>query len=111
MGLEKEWFLHGRAIVNMVSHEDAKHLRAHFEGFSNWRVESQSVCRTRWEEPLQGFDALVQRYRNSFLMHARVPDACKPAIFQNGRRAKFLGPTKRIRLPKKQPSSFDNTQQ
>jgi len=55
---------------------------------------------TRLSEGLECLDDLIERYRNSPIMHACVPDAIKPAVYQNGRRAPFLQPTKELELPR-----------
>jgi hypothetical protein len=98
------WAGFGYAFVNMVSHQDALAAWRHFQGFENWQVSSQKVCEVCWGDPLQGFAAHIERYRNSPVMHEGVPDGCKPAVFSEGRRIPFPLPTKRIRAPRaKQP--------
>jgi len=47
----------------------------------------------------QGLAALVQRYRNSDVMHHTVPDELKPAVFSGGSVVVFPRPTRRIRKP------------
>eukprot|EP00425_Heterocapsa_triquetra_P000284 CAMPEP_0195053216 /NCGR_PEP_ID=MMETSP0448-20130528/2439_1 /TAXON_ID=66468 /ORGANISM="Heterocapsa triquestra, Strain CCMP 448" /LENGTH=473 /DNA_ID=CAMNT_0040082491 /DNA_START=85 /DNA_END=1506 /DNA_ORIENTATION=+ len=98
------WAGFGYAFVNMVSHVDAQAAWRHFQGFNNWQVSSQKTCEVCWGDPLQGLAAHVERYRNSPVMHESVPDGCKPAMFNEGRRIAFPPPTKRIRAPRaKQP--------
>jgi len=90
----------GYAFVNLVSNEAANKARMALHGFAEWSVKSSKACHVCWGHPLQGFDACVERYRNSPLMHHLVPAAVKPAVFQNGQRAAFPAPTKAISYPK-----------
>jgi len=88
------------AFVNLVSPAEAERLREHLEGFSGWAVQSDNVCSVAWNDRQQGLPALVERYRNSPVMHETVPDACKPVIILSGRRAQFPPPTQKIKAPK-----------
>jgi len=87
------------AFVNMVTPEDAQRIRSHFEGFT-WGASSTAVCRVVWNDKQQGLPALVERYRNSPVMHESVPDECKPIISTGGRCAPFPPPTHKIKAPK-----------
>jgi len=91
----------GYAFVNMVSHSDAKSLWSNLDGFSSWSQPCKKVCRVSWGQPMQGLEAHVARYRNSPLMHAHVPDAYRPMLFVEGKRASFPPPTKKIKPPHK----------
>jgi len=88
------------AFVNMASPEDAEEIRSHFEGFSSWSTPSPAVSHVAWNDKQQGLPALVERYRNSPVMHDSVPDECKPIIIMGGRRAAFPPPTQKIKAPK-----------
>jgi len=88
------------AFVNLVTSEDADALRERLEGFSCWEVPSESACRVAWNDRQQGLMALVERYRNSPVMHENVPDEAKPVIVIGGRRAQFPPPTQKIKAPK-----------
>jgi len=55
-----------------------------------------------WNE-VQGFDELVERYRNRAIMHTSVPDAHRPVIFKSGLRIDFPAPTVPIRRPRVRP--------
>jgi len=90
----------GYAFVNVVDHETALRLKAHFEGFASWKLASQKVCEVSWGEPLQGLEAHIERYRNSPVMHEDVPDKYKPVLYEKGARVDFPPPTKRIRPPR-----------
>jgi len=88
------------AFVNMTSPAEADRLRSHLEGFTNWSLPSDSACAVAWNDRQQGLPALVERYRNSPVMHDTVPDECKPVIVVGGRRAMFPPPTQKIKAPK-----------
>jgi len=91
----------GYAFVNLMTHADAMEARTKFEGFADWKMSSQKVCTVAWGEPLQGYAAHVERYRDSPLMHETVPDEYKPALFKDGRRCNFPAPTKKnVRKPR-----------
>jgi len=90
----------GYAFVNLVSTEQAARFRAHFDGFARWVLPSQKVCSVNWSAPYQGFDAHVERFRNSPVMHEAVPDEYKPVVFVNGARMPFPPPTKKLRAPR-----------
>jgi len=86
------------AFVNMVTPEDAQSVHAHFEGFI-WGASS-TACRVVWNDKQQGLTALVERYRNSPVMHESVPQECKPILFSGGRRVPFPPPTQKVKAPK-----------
>jgi len=91
----------GYAFVNMTSAQEAQRMRQHFEGWSNWAVQSDKVCSVSWSRPQQqGFVTHIERYRNSPIMHDTVDDEWKPALFSQGERLPFPGPTKRLRMPR-----------
>jgi len=89
----------GYAFVNFVWHADAEMARHTLQGFNQWKIQSQKVCAVVWGQPLQGFEAHVERYRSSPVMHKDVPDEYKPIILQGGVRVPFPQPTKRVRHP------------
>jgi hypothetical protein len=90
----------GYAFVNLVRHPDALNFMTTFQGFSEWLVDSVKVCETSWAHPHQGLLEHVERYRNSPVMHPRMPDEYKPMVFWNGMRVAFPPPTKAIKAPK-----------
>jgi len=95
----------GYAFVNFNRHEDAVLGKSRLHGFTDWKVSSQKVCEVIWGEPLQGQSAHVERYRSSPVMHNDVPDEFKPILFQDGVRAPFPPPTKRLRPPRSKRAS------
>lgn len=91
----------GYALVNFHSHKDARKAIAHFEGFSRWSVASSQMCTAAWSKFIQGTDALIERHRNSPIMHEAVPEVYKPAMYDTtGNQVSFPEPTKRIRMPR-----------
>jgi len=91
----------GYAFVNMVSPHDVPTIWAALDGFSQWGLEGvDGACSVRWAEPNQGLVAHIERYRNSPVMHAEVPDDWKPALFSQGIRTAFPPPTKKLKSPK-----------
>lgn len=94
----------GYGFINMVDGLAAEQVYTQLQGFSNWKAKSQKVLELHWGEE-QGLDLLVERYRNSRMMHASVPDAYRPVILVNGEVAQFPAPTKRILKPRCMPRS------
>jgi len=90
----------GYAFVNMLSTADAEALMGKLEGFSQWHVTSEKICRVAWSQHSQGLETHVQRYRNSPLMHELVPDGYRPVLLENGRRIAFPSPTKKVKAPR-----------
>ena len=89
----------GYAFVNLVNREAAQDLWKTLDGFRGWALPSAKVCEVRWSGPHQGFEAHVERYRNSPVMHKSVPDEYRPVIFADGQRQRFPAPTKFIKPP------------
>lgn len=77
----------GYAIVNFVANAWAEQARFHFEG------EGVDLD---WSDSHQGLDDLIQRYRDSPIMHTSMPETSKPIIFRNGAVAAFPCPTKMV---------------
>jgi len=90
----------GYAFINLINGEVAEAFKDVFNGFQKWSMPSQKVAEVTWSHPSQGLDVHVERYRNSPVMHEAVPDAFKPAMFENGNRISFPPPTKAIRMPR-----------
>jgi len=93
----------GYAFVNLISPEVVPLFWRTFDGFKDWTTPSDKVCRVSWSNPHQGLEEHIERYRNSPLMHASVPDYARPVLFQNGVRIDFPAPTKSIRAPRLRP--------
>jgi hypothetical protein len=91
------------ALVNLIDQSSSAQLLQHFQGFNKWAVPgnaSQECCEASWSTTQHGLEAHIQRYRNSPVMHAAVPDECKPVLFRNGRQIAFPPPTTRIKAPR-----------
>jgi hypothetical protein len=89
----------GYAFVNCTSAPSARLMWHAFSGFDQWVNPSPKICEVCWGEPLYGLKALVDRYRNSPVMHEVVPDSYKPVLFKDGMRIRFPSPTKVLRPP------------
>lgn len=90
----------GYAFVNFISEGDASRCWVTFDGFSEWGVPCEQACEVLWSNPHQGLDALIERYRNSPVMHGSMPEEWKPAYFVDGTQVLFPAPTKEIKAPK-----------
>lgn len=89
----------GYAFVNLVDSSVVPRFWATFNGYSRWVLPTTKVCQVSWSKPYQGLHANVQRYRNSSVMHADVPEECKPCVFVDGVRTPFPSPTKVLQPP------------
>jgi len=89
----------GYAFVNLVDSRAVEDLWVAFDGFVRWSLPTSKVCQVRWSGPHQGFEAHVERYRNSPVMHRSVPDQYKPVIFKDGVRKPFPRATKKVKAP------------
>jgi len=89
----------GYAFVNMVDGAAVDAVWRALDGFSKWSMPSSKVCQVGWSGPHQGFQAHVDRYRNSPVMHKSVPEKYKPVIFKDGQRKPFPRPTKKVKVP------------
>lgn len=90
----------GYAFVNLVAPEHVAKFWQTFDGYFNWDIPSKKRCSVTWSGPHQGYLAHVERYRNSPVMHASVPECCKPAIFKDGVQVPFPAPSKATRAPR-----------
>jgi len=78
----------GYAIVNFIDHACAEQATVHFGG---------ADANIDWSDSHQGVDELIQRYRDSPIMHSSMPETCKPIIFSHGAPASFPLPTKNVK--------------
>mmetsp|Transcript_97994 Transcript_97994/g.204415 ORF Transcript_97994/g.204415 Transcript_97994/m.204415 type:complete len:254 (-) Transcript_97994:166-927(-) len=88
------------AFVNLVTPFEAERFRTHFTGFDRWSVPCEKSAAVDWSQALQGLPCLIERYRNSPLMHKTVPDNLRPCIYSSGARAVFPPPTVAIKAPR-----------
>jgi len=90
----------GYAFVNMLSCADAKLAIEKLNGFTDWDDRAcHKVLEICWSDPHQGLDMLIDRYRNSRVMHRSVPEEYKPVLLRNGEKVPFPTSTKRVRSP------------
>jgi len=94
----------GYAFVNFENPAMVAKFWNAFEGLTDWPVPSSKICRVTWSSPLQGLAEHVERFRNSPLMHATVPDECRPILLRSGARVVFPAPTKTLRAPRPRAS-------
>lgn len=80
----------GYAIVNFESHEIAKLACLHF---------TSRQIQVEWGDSIQGLEALVQKYRNSAVMHPSVSDAHRPILLKKGQIIPFPPPTEVLSVP------------
>eukprot|EP00928_Gymnodinium_smaydae_P053249 TRINITY_DN37288_c0_g1_i1.p1 TRINITY_DN37288_c0_g1~~TRINITY_DN37288_c0_g1_i1.p1 ORF type:complete len:395 (+),score=85.26 TRINITY_DN37288_c0_g1_i1:103-1287(+) len=91
----------GYALINFVDHDSASRAVDCFNGAVDWIVQSPSSCSATFSPHYQGLDSLIERYRNSPVMHEAVPDAYKPQLFDSkGLPVDFPAPTKALRMPR-----------
>lgn len=90
----------GYAFINFVTPAPVARFWQAFDGFKRWAIPSRKVGFVSWCGPHQGFEAHVQRYRNSPVMHSSVPAEHKPMIFKDGVQVPFPAPTRKPRLPR-----------
>lgn len=81
----------GYAFVNFCSAAAAANAQEVFDSHEEFTVG--------WADT-QGLSAYVQRFRNSPVMHPKIPDEAKPAMFRQGSRAVFPAPTRHIQAPR-----------
>jgi len=89
----------GYAFVNFQTHAGAVSAMQCLQGFARWTVPTRKVLEVVWSSPHQGLSAHVDRYRNSPIMHAQMPEDYKPILLKDGVRIEFPHPTARIRAP------------
>jgi hypothetical protein len=90
----------GYAFVNLVSASYVPAFWQTFEGYAKWAFPSRKICSVSWSMPFQGLEANVERYKNSPVMHATVPDEYKPLLLKDGVRIEFPAPSKIIHPPR-----------
>jgi hypothetical protein len=87
---------YGWAYVNFSTAAAAKDCSELLSGSSDWGIPSEQPCEISWCTNHQGLESLTEHYRNSQLMHAKMNDKYKPAVYNNGTRIEFPPPTKKI---------------
>lgn len=86
----------GYVFINFVTPEAADLFLLHFQDFNDWSVPSDRYADVDWSDR-QGLEGLIDRYRNSPLMHSSVPDEAKPIMLKNGARVDFPAPTQAVK--------------
>lgn len=79
----------GYAIVNFTLQTYAR--------IAHWRCRSLEVCgrpvKCEWSASVQGKSALVEKYRNSQVMHDSIADTHRPLLLSDGKPVPFPSPT------------------
>merc|ERR1712048_533098 len=68
----------GYAFVNFVSPAAAEECHSKLEGFCGWATPCENVLAVVWSDQDQGLASIVERHRNSPVMHDSVQDEFKP---------------------------------
>lgn len=90
----------GYGFINFVSDTKAVECMDRFQGFTGFGIPQEKACFVSAAE-LHGRKENVERFRNSPVMHPKVPEAFKPAVFgPDGRQMRFPRPTKTPKAPK-----------
>merc|ERR1719356_660586 len=97
----------GYAFVNFVSPEAAHECLRKLDGFIGWDQPHENACEVIWSEKDQGLAVIIDRHRNSPIMHSSVREEFKPAVYKNGIQISFPAPTKKVRPPKVQKCKKD----
>jgi len=90
----------GYAFVNFISHDLALQFMSRMNCVEHGQISNLQKWDIVWST-CQGFNANIERYRNSPLMHELVPKECKPAVYDEiGMQVAFPQPTKTIPKPR-----------
>mmetsp|Transcript_65707 Transcript_65707/g.129467 ORF Transcript_65707/g.129467 Transcript_65707/m.129467 type:complete len:153 (-) Transcript_65707:110-568(-) len=91
----------GYAVVNMANQAKAQQFMGQIQGM---RVPNQEKALVvEWCRKIQGLDGMVDRYRNSKVMHPNIADRQKPMVFHNGMPIRFPGPNRNVNAPRLRP--------
>lgn len=90
----------GYALVNVSDTKDISALWAAFGNDGSFRSKTGTACQVKWNGSGQGLPALIEKFRNSQLMHRSVDDSSRPILLHHGVRVPFPPPTKAIRAPR-----------
>jgi len=93
--------------VNFVSNVAAQRCLSKLDGFTDWTTPCENSLTVLWSEKDQGLATIIDRHRNSPVMHSSVKEEFKPALYVDGVRAAFPVPTKYIKPPRMQRYNRD----
>jgi len=95
-GLERKADV-AQALINLRTPALAETMLQQLQGFQDWPCGN--VIEVLWNT-VQGLSRLIERFRNSRVMHKSVAELCKPVLFSHrGDLVDFPKPTQRIRHP------------
>jgi len=89
----------GYAFVDLSDAAYVAEFWAALDGFSQWQQPSDKVCQVVWSGQHQGLQATVEKYRNSAVMHASIPEEHKPCVLVHGVVVPFPRPSKALPVP------------
>merc|ERR1712019_97857 len=92
----------GYAFVNFVSAEAAQECLSKLDGFTDWATPCENSLTVLWSVKDQGLATIIDRHRNSKVMHESVREEFKPALYRDGVKTAFPPPTKHIKPPRVQ---------
>jgi len=90
----------GYAFINMVTPSHARSFLKRFTDFQDWPMPSSKRAVVHVNERLQSLAELIERYRNSPMMHPSVPHVLRPTLYCNGFVMPFPEPTTPIKPPR-----------
>jgi len=91
----------GFAFINLVNHETANYFWQDFTYTRRFLPNEKNPEAVDWATAeAQGLEKLIERYRNTDIMHWKVPERFRPVLYAAGTRVGFPPPTKRISPPK-----------
>jgi len=85
----------GYAIVNFSTSHVADQALQRFDGF---QLQGRTIS-AEWSDATQGLHSLVDKYRNSAIMHGNVAESQKPLLLCEGVPVVFPLPTKSLATP------------
>merc|ERR1719498_937906 len=97
----------GYAFVNFVTPEAAQECISKLDGLTDCVAPGETCLNVYWSEKDQGLMTIVDRHRNSPVMHDSVREEFRPAIYMDGIRVAFPPPTKHVRPPRMQRYNKD----
>merc|ERR1712031_12811 len=92
----------GYAFVNFATPEAAQECISRLDGLSDRITTGETSLNVYWSEKDQGLMTIIDRHRNSPVMHESVLDEFKPAVYVEGVRVAFPPSTKHVRPPRMQ---------
>lgn len=87
----------GYGFCNFVDEENAMAAFQRLHAACPESLAVQGQLEVVWSENNQGLCSLVERYRNSPMMHPEIPDDWKPLLLANSQPIPFPAPTRKLK--------------